>query len=362
VDGGGNTFVTGYSASSNVYPYYNYDYTTIGYSSAGVPLWTNRYNGLGNDDDQATAVAVDGSGNVFVTGQSGNTNGYTDYPTIAYSGAGLPLWTNRYNSPGNSYDQATAVAVDRSGNVFVTGRSYGSYATLKYSSSGTALWTNAAAGGPGTAVALVLDGSGNVFVTGDSHYHIGDSIYETWKYSSPGVALWTKYYFQDFIDPVDYPTALAVDASGNVFVTGHSTRFSDPSSYATVAWSGAGVPLWTNRYRGPGNTNDVATAVAVDRSGNVFVTGYSSGSGSSYDYATIKYSAIPPSLTIARTTTNSMAVFWPSPSAGWNLQVNTDLTTTNWNTPGETVQDNGTLKFIIVSPTNGARFYRLKNM
>ena len=63
-----------------------------------MPLWTNRYNGPANSYDAATAVAVDASGNVFVTGVM--TAGI-DYATIAYSGAGVPLWTNRYNGPGN---------------------------------------------------------------------------------------------------------------------------------------------------------------------------------------------------------------------------------------------------------------------
>jgi hypothetical protein len=53
------------------------------------------------------------------------------------------------------------------------------------------------------------------------------------------------------------------------------------------------VPLWTNLYNGPGNGDDQACAVAVDRSGNVIVTGYSTGSGGDYDFATIKYLCVP---------------------------------------------------------------------
>jgi len=46
---------------------------------------------------------VDGSGNVFVTGDSASGSGFdtADYATIAYSNAGVPLWTNRYNGPAN---------------------------------------------------------------------------------------------------------------------------------------------------------------------------------------------------------------------------------------------------------------------
>ena len=68
-----------------------------------------------------------------------------------------------------------------------------------------------------------------------------------------------------------------------------------------------------------------------------------------------------PVLTIKLTPTNTAMVSWPSPSTGYNLQVNTSLATTNWVTPAESVTDNGTIKYIIVNPPTGNRFYRLKN-
>ncbi len=66
-----------------------------------------------------------------------------------------------------------------------------------------------------------------------------------------------------------------------------------------------------------------------------------------------------PLLTIFRTATNTAVVSWPSPSTGWNLQQNTNVVTTNWVTPLEIVNDDGTNKFIIVNPPVGSRFYRL---
>jgi hypothetical protein len=66
-----------------------------------------------------------------------------------------------------------------------------------------------------------------------------------------------------------------------------------------------------------------------------------------------------PVLSIQLTTTNTAMVYWPSPSAGYNLQVNTNLATTTWVAPAESVTDNGTIKYIIVNPPAGSRFYRL---
>jgi hypothetical protein len=67
-----------------------------------------------------------------------------------------------------------------------------------------------------------------------------------------------------------------------------------------------------------------------------------------------------PVLNIKLTTTNTAMVYWPSFSTGYNLQVNTNLATTNWVTPAESVTDSGTIKYILVNPPVGDRFYRLK--
>jgi hypothetical protein len=66
-----------------------------------------------------------------------------------------------------------------------------------------------------------------------------------------------------------------------------------------------------------------------------------------------------PVLTIARTATNTALISWPFPSAGFSLQQNSNLATTNWVSPSEAISDNGVNKFIIVNPPTGNRFYRL---
>jgi uncharacterized delta-60 repeat protein len=297
VDSSNNVIVTGCSTGSGS----GYDYTTIKYSSAGVPLWTNRYNGPGNDWDWVNAVAVDGSNDVIVTGQSVGSGGNDDYATIKYSSAGVPLWTNCYNGPGNAFDWAQAVSVDRSNNVIVTGESAGSaggwdYATIEYSSTGVPLWTNRynglAANDASSAYAVAVDGNGDVIVTGSSPSMTDVGDYATIKYSGAGAPLWTRRYNGPG-NAFDWARAVAVDRSNNVIVMGASEASlgSYIYDYATIKYSSAGVPLWTNRYNGPGNGDDSACALAVDGSNNVIVTGYSTNSASGYDYVTIKYSS-----------------------------------------------------------------------
>jgi hypothetical protein len=334
VDGSGNVFVTGWSEGFATIV----GFATIAYSSAGVPLWTNRYNGPGaNSTASAWALAVDGSGNVFVTGSSGSRDypvNY-DYATIKYSGAGVPLWTNRYNGPGPvgfSQDYARLAAVDGSGNVFVTGDSprasccLSDYATIKYSGAGVPLWTNRYSG-PGSCYprGMVVDGSGNVFVTGESFGSGGAEDYATIKYSGAGVALWTNRYNGPG-NSTDSAWALAVDGSGNVFVTGLSSGSGSGFDSATIAYSSAGVPLWTNRYNGSGNGADAAYAVAVDSNGDVVVTGLSFGTGTDYDYVTIKYSSSIPVVRLNfQNANNSVVLSWPTNATGFMLQSATNL-------------------------------------
>jgi hypothetical protein len=141
------------------------DFLIIKYSGAGIPLWTNRYNGTANGDDRAYALGVDQAGNVFVAGSSGDAIGGINYATLGYSPAGEPLWTNRYDGPANGEDVARALAVDYNGTVFVTGYSSSNgfnraYLTIAYSGAGAPLWTNRSDGFYGEANALTVDAAG----------------------------------------------------------------------------------------------------------------------------------------------------------------------------------------------------------
>jgi hypothetical protein len=300
VDGSGNTYVTGYSASTNVFPF-NLDYATIKYDASGAQLWVARYNGTGDTTDYGNAIAIDGSGNVYVTGESTGSGTGLDYATIKYNASGVVQWVARYNGPGNGDDQAFAIAVDGSGNVYVTGTSTGlgtgpDYATIKYNSSGTEEWV-ARYNGPGNAgdfcSAIAVDDSGNVYVTGQSTGSGTSFDYATIKYDASGAQEWAvRYNGPGNFD--DYAFDLVIDGSSNVYVTGVSFGADTDFDYATIKYDTSGAQQWVARYNGPGNFNDGANALAIDGSGNIYVTGYSTGLGTSglpWDYATVKYNA-----------------------------------------------------------------------
>jgi uncharacterized delta-60 repeat protein len=299
VDASGNVYVTGWSWRSGAG--FSYDYATVKYDSSGNELWVARYDGPGNHWDFAHAMTLDGSGNVYVTGRSYDTDTNVDYATVKYDSSGNQLWVARYNCPGNGFgcDEAYAIAVDASGNVYVTGSSDGSggtyydydYATVKYDANGNELWVaryDGPAKGNDWARAMAVDALGNVYVTGQSrgstHYD-----YATVKYDSSGNQLWVARY-NGPANSGGCAWAMALGPEGNVYVTGFSAGDGTSSDYASVKYDSSGNELWVARYNGPANIYDYAYAMALDASGNVYVTGGSYGSGTHYDYATIKYS------------------------------------------------------------------------
>jgi hypothetical protein len=192
VDNGGNVIVTGGSTNSGT----GVDYTTVKYGSSGDTMWVRRYNGTASGTDWAYAVAVDASNNVYVTGSSQDTATDMDYVTVKYDASGNQQWVARYDGPAHSFDEARAITVDASDNVYVTGGSIGSgtrtdYATVRYNAS-----TGNEAGvnrydGPANrideAVAVVLDGSGGVVVTGGSVGSGTGTDYATIRYGEVGV-------------------------------------------------------------------------------------------------------------------------------------------------------------------------------
>ena len=282
VDGSGNVYVTGFSFDTNT----DYDYTTIKYNSAGQRQWIARYDGTGSYIDKATAIAVDGSGNIYVTGASTSGNGGLDYATIKYNSAGQQRWVAYYDGPGDLDDVATAIVVDGSGNVYVTGESEGDYTTIKYNSAGQQQWVRRY---DGQVAAIAIDAVGNVYVTGTSYVSESYYDYATIKYDASGQQQWAARYNGPAND-YDQATAMAIDGAGNAYVTGYSYG-SVGGDYATIKYNSAGQQQWARRYDGPAHSDDLANAISVDGSGSVYVTGESPGSGSSLDYATIKYNS-----------------------------------------------------------------------
>jgi len=296
VDDSGNIYVAGFSDGSGI----SHDCATIKYYPNGDTAWVRSYNGPVDSTNYANDIAVDGSGNVYVTGVSYGSGTWEDYDTIKYYPNGDTAWVRRYNGSGDSLDIAYAIAVDDLGNVYVTGYSWGNgtdldYTTIKYAPNGDELWAERY-NGPGdfadVAYAIALDGFGNIFVTGSSFGSGTSSDCATIKYYPSGDTAWVRRY-NGPADSSDGAFTIAVDGSGNVYVAGYSWSSGTDRDYLTLSYYPNGDLAWVKRYNGPGNGDDRASEIAIDSSGNIYVTGSSYGSGTYWDYATIKYVKLP---------------------------------------------------------------------
>ncbi|MEO0068474.1 MAG: T9SS type A sorting domain-containing protein [candidate division WOR-3 bacterium] len=266
---------------------------------AADTLWTRRYDGPANGDEEACAVFTDGEDNVIVIGSSPTlTTGY-DFVVFKYSPAGESLWLARIGSTGNTNDLVRAAKMDASGAIYLTGRtgSAGNYniLTVKLNPDGSEAWRAIYEGSGGKndePTAMAIDASGNVFITGYEADAGGYLDFVTIKYNADGTQAWAAKYDGGFGDDKGVDIALGPD--GSVYVTGSRTQeggtFQD---YATLKYDAAGGQVWVDIYDRD-TVNDIPTAIAVDSAGNVFVTGRSAlgpGMGGPFSYVTLKYNS-----------------------------------------------------------------------
>lgn len=257
VDESGNTFVTGSFQGTMrlaedvvVTSAGNDDAFLVSYDASGTLVWSRRFGG--EQDDAGRCVVVDGDGNVIVTGTFQGTAafggeklgsaGQTDIFLAKYDGAGNHLWSRRFG--GTNSDLGYGVAVDGEGNVLVTGTFQ---ATVDFG------------GGPLVSVG----GSNDIFVA---------------AYDPDGMHVWSRRFGGPSSDG---SVAIAGDDAGNVFVTGAFPGSVDfggglltsagGTDIFVAAYDASGAHLWSRRFGG--TTTDVGRDIAVDGDGNVLATG-----------------------------------------------------------------------------------------
>ncbi len=276
------------------------------------------------------SVAVDGSGNVFTTGSfdgtvdfdpgigtSNLTAPYQDVFVSKLDSSGNLVWAKRLG--GSDTDRASAVAVDGDGNVYTTGYFSGTadfdpgdgttnlvarfsadVFVSKLNSSGNFVWAKRL-GGVGTDIgtSLAIDGAGNVYTTGNFNdvadfdpgdgtenlTPAGNAVFVS-KLNSSGIFVWAKSFRNDNWTE---SRGVAVDGDGDVYTTGYfnGTADFDPGD-GTLNMTSAGSAdvfvsklnssgnfLWAKKLGGLGY--DTANALAIDGAGNVYATGYFNG-------------------------------------------------------------------------------------
>jgi len=343
VDSSGNAYVAGFTASTDFPTTPGAFQTVLALGSdafvtklnpvGSAPLVYSTYLG-GNGADYGFAIAVDSLRNAYVTGQTDSTN-FPTTPGAFQTGFGSGLvdaFVTKLNPTGSalsystylgggSFDSGQGIAVDGSGNAYATGytlstdfpttpgafqtTSGGSYDAFvtKLSPTGSApLVYSTYLGGSGIDVgsAIAVDTLGNAYVTGyaDPNFPTTTSAFQTTYGGGSADAFVTKLNPAGSA-PLAYSTylggngqdigqAIAVDGSGNAYVTGYTDSVSFPTtrgafqttfgggfydSFVTKLSPTDSAPLVYSTYLG-GSGIDVGYGIAVDSSGNAYVGGY----------------------------------------------------------------------------------------
>ncbi|HEY3251305.1 MAG TPA: SBBP repeat-containing protein [Ignavibacteria bacterium] len=374
MDGSGNLYVacSGYNSSTGYYIMVM-KFTS---GSSGSPVWTSTYTGISGESELATAIALDNSGNVYVTGQILGAFPLIDAITLKYNNNGVLQWSQRYNNALGGYDYGTCITVDANGNVVVggvtnngAGQPY-DYLTIKYNSSGVMQWVRTYDGPSGTdeddiVNSIAADAFGNVIVTGRAGWtNTGYDIVNV-KYSASGVGGATRYDGGEHSDDMGY--TVAFDQAGNFYVTGSTIENGVNPEITTLKFSSTNVPVWTKHYD---YAYDVPHDMKLDAAGNVYVTGYSKD-GSNYNFITLKYNNNGTQLWAKRLTegdvANSLALDGNGNVyvTGYAYNSNSDIATVKYNSNGVQIGNvltyNASTAFergtSIVSNTSGSVVY-----
>jgi hypothetical protein len=411
VDAQGNVYVTGYISDGVIFNS-NIDYLTVKFDHNGVEQWSRTYDGPVKGYDQATEIAVDQQGDVYVSGSSyGQGN---DWATLKFSSSGALLWERRYTGTGSFDDRVSDMVLDGAGDLIITGTSENTgdgetndIVTLKYNSQGNVIWERAFTQ---TTIShefandLDVDGNGNIYITGTTQENFSPYVPPfpiTLKYDSNGNLLrtisgqaaggaaidadsagnfWVAGFFPSpdlsfrwfkakydangdnvWATPLAVPSGsflgemkLLVDSGGNVFVAGTLRDLSTiASDYLTIKCAPNGSELWQNRFNGTGNRDDNVAAISRDNADNIYVTGTSWG-----DYVSIGGTA--DDIITLRFASGSTPPPTPPPAAPTNLRATATSSIVirlNWQDQSndetgfkiERCQDTGCINFVEIA-------------
>ncbi len=291
VDASGNAYISGYTGGdlggTNMG---GWDAFLTKYDSSGNELWSQQIGTSSTDD--SWSVAVDASGNAYITGGTGGdlggtSAGGTDAFLTKYDSSGNEIWSQQIGT--SSGDSSDSVAVDGFGNAYITGRTYGNLGgtnaggwdafLTKFDSLGNELWSQQIGTSSGDfSNSVAVDGSGNAYISGRTSGDLGGTNaggYDAFliKYDSSGDELWSQ---QIGTSDDDVSHSVAVDGSGNAYISGYTNGdlggTNDGNNDAFLAkFDSSGNHLWSQQIGT--SSYETSYSVAVDASGNAYISG-----------------------------------------------------------------------------------------
>lgn len=288
-DASDNAYVTGFTTGSLAGLRGGEDAFLRKYTPSGSVVWTQQFGTSAHE--RAFNVAVQGS-NIYVVGITngplqGLQQGGGDAYIIKYNASGAVVWIRQFGT--GTHDLANGVAVDASGNVYISGYTSGALSGVnaggrdmflrKYNSSGAHIWTYQNPNSKDdVAAAVAVDPSGNILLAGVVQYGPNDLDVRILKLNPARTKLWEKP-FQPFGD--DHVGSVSTDSSGNVYFAGVThTSLGGPNQGGgdgyVIKLNSSGTQIWGKQLGTSGD--DIASSVLARSSSEIYVAGWTNRS------------------------------------------------------------------------------------
>ncbi|MCB0722499.1 MAG: T9SS type A sorting domain-containing protein [Ignavibacteriae bacterium] len=291
IDDEGNSYITG----ALVLDSSNSDFITLKYNKSGSLIWARTYNGPQSGKDIPSAIKIDRSGNVIVTGTSRDTSSplKTYSATVKYGPNGDTLWVSRFLYQDSLSYFVEKLEIDGNDNIYTMGNvalsgQVDDIVLTKYLPDGTIPWQNQY---DATSIDLEIDRDNNPAIFGSAGF--GGVLI---KYNPSGDSIWGIIATPQAIKMIKF------DNSNNAFLVGVKSTPQTSADYYTAKVDTLGNILWERTYHNNSTNNiDSPRDFIIDTSNNIIVTGISAKAGElGWDYLTIKYDPFGDSLWVKR--------------------------------------------------------------
>jgi uncharacterized delta-60 repeat protein len=314
IDGSGNVYVLG-NTDSNPLFLVNEDILLVKYSSSGVQQWVKQYNGVANLEDDPSDLCYLPSGKIVLTGST-NNSANDDIVTIAYNTSGTQIWLKTFVGIGGGKDEPAEIEFDNNENLYISGKTSiglnNDGVLIKYNSSGTQLWSsiydNSAWNDKGTC--LDISANGTVYFSGITESPLTSNIFIR-SISSSGGINWTQI-IDGGAQLRDEVSDLKVDNNGDIVLVGRTEANGTNGphwNYLLLKYSSAGILWWNKIYDNGINGDDEINVCEIDAANNIYVSGQSVSTTGQKDIVTIKYDS---PLTLSELKENSVYLY-PNP-------------------------------------------------
>jgi uncharacterized delta-60 repeat protein len=251
-------------------------------SFSQIERWVYQYNGTGNNRDEGSSIVFGVDGNIYLAGMSIGNGSDSDFVVISLTSSGQERWVYRYNGIGNSGDKANSLVYGLDGNIYAAGFSNGDTSqqdllVVSLTTSGNERWVyryNGSGNAWDVAYSIVYGEDGNIYIAGSIYDASTSSDFTVISLTSNGNQCWI-YRYNGLGNGWDKASSLVYGNDGNIYVAGFSLGSGTYYDFTVISLTSNGSRRWVYWYNGPGIDWDDAYSITYGADGNIYVAGMS---------------------------------------------------------------------------------------